>query len=230
MEVTINLDKDFENKLTELKERYGEGLARINGLSNTQLSLTDFIDSFVNTDTVADTSVDPSSNVAHRDMPTLLGEMSKSHKKLLSYNKIYYEIKKEFGKETADRWLENDWDGHLYLHDGATTSYVSYCFAYDLKDLAERGLYFLGDGFNAEPPKHLETFIDFVKEFVSWNCNRTSGAVGMPNLIPYMYYFWKKDVDSGYVPHDAEYYARQQIQRLIYALNQPFLRDGIQSA
>lgn len=54
-------------------------------------------------------------------------------------------------------------------------------------------------------------------------------AVGLPNLIPYMYYFWKKDVeDKIYV--DDEKNARQQIQRFIYAMNQPFLRGGIQSA
>jgi ribonucleoside-triphosphate reductase len=114
------------------------------------------------------------------------------------------------------------------MHDANTTSFVHYCFAYDLKDLAEKGLYFI-DNFNAEPPKHLETFVDFVKEFVSWACNRSSGAVGLPNLIPYMYYFWKKDCEENIYTNDDKA-ARQQIQRLIYALNQPFLRGGIQSA
>lgn len=103
------------------------------------------------------------------------------------------------------------------------------CFAYDLKDLAEKGLYFI-ENFNAEPPKHLGTFIDFVKEFVSYACNRSSGAVGLPNLIPYMYYFWSRDVRDGYFTISPEKYAQQHIQRLIYALNQPFLRGGIQSA
>lgn len=54
-------------------------------------------------------------------------------------------------------------------------------------------------------------------------------AVGLPNLIPYMYYFWKKDCTSGLFTDNIKY-AKQQIQRLIYALNQPFLRGGIQSA
>lgn len=103
------------------------------------------------------------------------------------------------------------------------------CFAYDLKELAEKGLFFI-DTFNAEPPQHLETFVDFVKEFVSWTCNRSSGAVGLPNLIPYMYYFWLKDVKEDYCLGNPEKYAKQQIQRLIYALNQPYLRGGIQSA
>jgi len=231
MNIDIALDSDFSNTLINLKDSFGEDLAKINGFSNSSLNHTDFIDSFVDRPTVADSSVDPSSNVGRHDMPTLLGELPKSHKKLLSYNKIYYEIKKKHGKEIADAWLISDYDGHLYMHDAPTASFASYCYAYDLKDLAERGLYFLDDGtFNAQPPQHLETFIDFVKEFVSFSCNRTSGAVGLPNLLPYMYYFWHKDCNEGYIIHDEIYYAKQQFQRLIYALNQPYTRDGVQSA
>lgn len=55
-------------------------------------------------------------------------------------------------------------------------------------------------------------------------------ACGMPNLIPYMYYFWKKDCDEGYFTKSPEAYAKQHIQRFIYAVNQPCVRDGIQSA
>ena len=103
------------------------------------------------------------------------------------------------------------------------------CYAYDLKDLAERGLYFL-DNFNAQPPQHLPTFVDFIKEFISFTSNRSSGAVGLPNLIPYMYYFWRKDCQEGYATKSPEYHARQQIQRFIYAVNQPYVRDSVQSA
>ena len=103
------------------------------------------------------------------------------------------------------------------------------CYAYDLKDLAEKGLYFI-DNFNYEPPQHLGTFVDFVKEFVSYCSNSTSGACGMPNLIPYMYYFWKRDVTNGYYTRSPLDYAKQHIQRLVYALNQPFLRGQTQSA
>jgi ribonucleoside-triphosphate reductase len=115
------------------------------------------------------------------------------------------------------------------MHDADTSSYIHYCFAYDLKDLAEKGLFFL-DTFNNEPPQHLETFIDFVKEFISYNSNLTSGACGLPDLIPYMYYFWSRDVKNGYFTKTPEEYAKQNIQRFIYAVNQPAVRDSIQSA
>ena len=228
MNINIRLNKNFTTAFNKMQEAYGEELSKINGFSDMQLSYTDFIDNFVDSDTVADASVDGNANVGQKDIVTLINEMPKPHQKLLAFNKIYYEINKKYGFRTANDWLKNEWDGHLYLHDANTSSFVHYCFAYDLKDLAEKGLFFI-DTFNAEPPQHLETFVDFVKEFVSWTCNRSSGAVGLPNLIPYMYYFWKKDCTSGLFTDNIKY-AKQQIQRLIYALNQPFLRGGIQSA
>ena len=230
MDIGIKLNKNFTTAYNRMLNEYGDEMANINGFSDQQLSYTDFIDNFIDTDTVADASIDGNSNVGRKDIVTLINEMPKPHQKLLAFNKIYYEINKEFGFKDANDWLKAEWDGHLYLHDANTTSFVHYCFAYDLKDLAEKGLYFIGDGFNAEPPKHLGTFVDFVKEFVSWTCNRSSGAVGLPNLIPYLWYFWHKDIDEGYYTKTPEIYAKQQIQRLIYSLNQPFLRSGIQSA
>ena len=228
MKIDIKLAKNFVTAYNKMQEAYGDEVAKINGFSDGQLSYTDFIDNFIDSETVADASVDGNANVGQKDIVTLINEMPKPHEKLLAFNKIYYEINKKYGFKTANDWLRAEWDGHLYMHDANTSSFVHYCFAYDLKDLAEKGLFFI-DNFNAEAPQHLETFVDFVKEFVSWACNRSSGAVGLPNLIPYMYYFWKKDCEHKIYVDDQKA-AKQQIQRLIYALNQPFLRGGIQSA
>ena len=229
LSVEVRLFKPFVDKFNELQKKYGKELAEINGFSSRQLSYTDFIDNFVDSSTVADASVDGNANVGQKDIVTLINEMPKPHQKLLAFNKIYYEIGKKYGSTAANEWLEREWIGLLHMHDANTSSFVSYCFAYDLKDLAEKGLFFI-DNFNAEPPKHLVTFVDFVKEFVQYNSNRTSGAVGLPNLIPYMYYFWSRDVKNNYYTDTPEKYAKQNIQRLIYALNQPYTRNGIQSA
>lgn len=229
MEINIKLNKNFTTQFNKLMAEYGTEMATINGFADEQLSYTDFIDNFVDKQTVADASIDGNANVGQKDIVTLMGEMPKPHQKLLAFNKIYHELNKEYGFKAANDWMRAEWDGHLYMHDFPSTSFVHYCFAYDLKDLAEKGLFFI-ENFNAEAPKHLGTFIDFVKEFVSYTCNRSSGAVGLPNLIPYMYYFWDRDVKNGYYTKDPITYAKQHIQRLIYALNQPFLRGGIQSA
>ena len=229
MKIDIRLSKNFTTAYNKMQMEYGEEFARLNGFADEQLSYTDFIDNFIDAKTVADTSVDGSANVGNKDMRTLMNEMPKPHRKLLAFNKIYYELNKKYGFKTANEWLKAEWTKALYIHDADTSTYIHYCFAYDLKDLAEKGLYFL-NAFNAKPPKHLSTFVDFVKEFISFATNRSSGACGLPNLIPYMYYFWKKDCENGYATKSPEYYARQQIQRFIYAVNQPYVRDGIQSA
>lgn len=229
MKIDVKLDKDFVKMYNKLVKKYGKEFAYINGFGDNQLNYTSFIDNFIDTDTVADVSVDGNANVGRKDVLTLMGEMPKPHKKVLSFNKIFYELKKKYGKETANEWLLNEWNKALYMHDSHSSTFVPYCYAYDLKDLAERGLYFI-DSFNAESPKHLGTFIDFIKEFISYASNRSSGAVGLPNLIPYMYYFWSRDVEQGYFTQTPDKYAKQHIQRFIYAINQPYVRDGTQSA
>jgi ribonucleoside-triphosphate reductase len=230
--INVRLSKNFTTQLNKLNEKYGEEFARLNGLSDGELSYTDFIDNFIDTETVADASIDSSSNVSTKYMNTLMNEMPKPHRKLLCLHKIYYEINKKYGFKTANEWLEKEWTRALYMHDADTSTFKHYCFAYDLKDLAEKGLFFI-DKFGNEPAKHYVTFIDFVKEYISFAANLSSGAVGLPNLIPYMYYFWKKDCDNHYLGITEEYFekfARQGVQRFVYAVNQPYVRDGIQSA
>ena len=234
MNVSIKLDKNFTTQYNKLQADYGTQMAKLNGFDDAQLSYTDFIDNFIDERVVADASIDGNSNVRRKDIVTLLSEMPKPHRKLLAYNKLYYEYQKEYGFSAANDWLYREWVGQLYMHDADTSTFKSYCFAYDLKDLAEKGLFFLGETFNAKPPKHLTTFVDFVKEYINFASNRSSGAVGLPNLIPYMYYFWHLDVENDYMgiktAHKENEYAEQNIQRFIYALNQPCVRDGQQSA
>ena len=229
MKINIKLDSDFSYELTKLKSIYGEEIAKINGLADEQLDYTDFIDNFIDTKIVADASVDANANVSQKSVVTLLNEMAKPHQKLLSFNKIFYELKKKYGVDIAKKWLESEWTGKLYLHDAHHASFLHYCWASSLQDLAEKGLFFI-ENFNAEPPKHLGTFIDFVKEYVSYASNSSSGAVGLPDLIPYMYYFWDRDIQKDYYTETPIKYAKQHIQRFIYAMNQPFLRGSIQSA
>lgn len=59
--------------------------------------------------------------------------------------------------------------------------------------------------------------------------NRSSGAVGIPDIIIWMFYFWRKDVEDGYYLKTPEYYLRQAYQKLIFRLNQKFYRDQTQT-
>lgn len=220
MDIHINLDNDFERQLEKLKTKYGEEIARINGFSDEQMDYTDFIDYFVDeTNEVADSTIDSSANVSTKDVRTLLDEMNKPHCKLLSFNKIYYELKKAHGKRVANKWLEDEFSGALYMHDAHSASFFSYCYAYELQNLAEKGLYFLPKT-NTAPAKHLLTFMNHLREFICWVSQRSAGACALPSFFIYTYYFWKKDVEEGYYLKDPEYYRRQMFQKFIFEVNQ----------
>ena len=223
MEVNYKFNKDFERAIDGLRNKYGEDFEILNGVHNSQLNFSDFIDAFVDKN-VADVSIDSNANASNKDVASLRSEKGKSVDKLIVANKIFYEIKKEYGLKTAKEWLETEWIGGFYLHDFPTTSFFPYCYAYDLTRLATDGLFFLKNNYNNQPPKHLTTFIDDVIEFISFMSNRSSGAVGIPNILVWTYYFWKRDCETGYYIKDKEYYLRQSFQKLIYRLNQPFMR------
>ena len=223
MEIQLRLSKDFERCLEDLKKKYGEDFEYINGLHPSQLDFSEFIDKFVDKDTLADATIDPNANANHKDIRSFMTEKAKSEDKLFGLNKIFTEIKKMWGLRTAKQWLEQEFSRGFYLNDSTTASYFPYCWANDFTRLAKEGLFFLSN-YNNEGPKHLTTYFDDVIEFVSFLSNRQSGAVGMPNVLIWAWYFWKKDVEEGYYMKDPDYYLRQQFQKLIYRLNQPFLR------
>ena len=222
MNVELKFNKDFERTLNTLKDKYGEDFEILNGIHDSQMNFSDFIDAFVDKN-VADVTIDSNANASNKDIASFRSEKGKSIDKAIAANKIFYEIKKKYGLKTAKEWLETEYTGGFYLHDFPSTTYVPYCYAYDLGRLAREGLFFLNN-YNSQPPKHLTTFIDDVIEFISFMSNRSSGAVGIPNILVWTYYFWKKDCESNYIINNPDYYIRQSFQKLIYRLNQPFMR------
>lgn len=179
MQINIKLNKNFTTAFNKMVEKYGEEFESLNGFAESNLNYTDFIDNFIDKETVADATIDGNANASSKDICSLTNEMSKPHLKLLAFNKIFYELNKKYGIATAREWLEQEWNGGFYLHDAPSTSFIPYCFAYDIEELAKRGLYFIKN-FNGAPPKHLTTFTDFVGEFVSWVSNRSSGRHTCP--------------------------------------------------
>lgn len=223
MEIKLQLNEDFERTLNALRCKYGSDFEYINGIHSSQLDYSEFLNRFVQNDTLADASIDPNANANHKDIRSFITEKGKSSDKLFALNKIFIEIKQQWGLQTAKTWLEEEFSKGFYLNDAATSSYLPYCYAVDLSRLAREGLFFLPN-YNNCPPKHLTTFLDDVIEFVSFLSNRQSGAVGLTNVIIWSYYFWRKDCENGFYIKNPDYYLRQSFQKLIYRLNQPFLR------
>ena len=222
MNINLKFNVDFERTLRALREAYGEDLEILNGIHESQMNFSDFIDAFVDKN-VADVTIDANANASNKDIASFRSEKGKSIDKVIAANKIFYELKKKYGLDTAREWLETEYTGGFYLHDFPSATFVPYCYAYDLTRLATEGLFFLNT-YNAESPKHLITFVDDVIEYISFFSNRSSGAVGIPNILVWMFYWWKKDCEDNYILRDKDYYLRQAFQKLIYRLNQPFMR------
>jgi len=224
MKINIRLNKNFQTQFNKMVEKYGEEFLKLQGFDEATLSFTDFIEGFIDSDNVANTSIDANANIAQKDIVTLLSEMSKPDQKLLVFNKLYYEINKKYGYKVANEAMEAMWSYALYMHDFNTATLIPYCFAYDIKPIAEKGLFFI-KGYNAQPAKHLDSFVQILMEAIAFLSRRQSGACGLPNLIPYLYYYWSRDVKNGYYTKDPETYKKQQIQALIHRLNQPWVRS-----
>jgi len=223
MQVELRLTKDFERALEALRNKYEESFEYLNGVHPSQLDYTEFLENFTKNDTLADTTIDPNANTNAKDIRAFITEKGKALDKLFGLNKIFLEIKKRWGIKVAKEWLEQEYSKGFYLNDASTASYYPYCWANSLEKLANEGLFFLPN-YNNQAPKHLTTYFDDVIELVSFLSNRQSGAVGLPDVIVYAYYFWKHDIENNYFLKDPDTYLRQNFQKFIYRLNQPFLR------
>lgn len=188
--IEIEVDRDFELAFDNMKHKYGEGFEYLNGFHKTQLNFSDFINGFIDKN-VADVTIDSNANASHKDVRSLIAEKGKSEDKLFAFNKIFFDMKKIYGVKTAKEWLETEWNGGFYLHDASSTSYLPYCYAYDLTRLATEGLFFLPH-YNHVPPKHLTTFVDDFIEYVSYMCNRTSGE----HIVAPLCYFSNSSLGS----------------------------------
>jgi ribonucleoside-triphosphate reductase (formate) len=229
MNINIKTNKNFTTQYNKMLEKYGEEFELINGLHDSQMNYGDFIDNFTKDNkNTADNTIDSNANVSSKDIQSLLKEKGKSHDKLIAFNKIFYELQKKYGIKIAREWLDLEFGPYLYMHDAPSASYFPYCFAYDLSRLAKEGLFFI-ENYNNEPPKHLQTFLDDVIEYISFMSNRSSGAVGIPDILIWMFYFWKHDVEKNYLLVSPEYYLKQAYQKLIFRLNQKFYRDQTQT-
>jgi ribonucleoside-triphosphate reductase len=220
MVVKFGYSKDFSELLSQLEKKYGSQIIEIEGFG-TNLDIDNFNKKFFSNTKIGDVSIDSNANVRSKHIGTYFSEISKPFTKLNSIYVIWKELKKLHGKETADKFVEYQINGAIYLHDAHHSAYNSYCFAYTLQPIVEKGLPFI-DTIQSTPAKHLTTFIQHVIQFVMFASNQTSGAVGLPDFFVWMWYFVKKDLEDGVIPEDKlDWYIEQHFQILTYSFNQP---------
>lgn len=223
MNISIKLNKNFQSQFNKMCEKYGEEFEKLNGFSEDNFNLSNFINNFIDANNTADSTIDSNANVQTKDICNLINEIPKPYLKLLGYNKLFYEIQKKYGFSRAKQALEADWKGDLFIHNSSDISFRPYCFNYDLESLATKGMFFI-ENLRTGPAKHLSTFCDHLLEFVSWVSNRQSGAAGIANALMWLFWFWKNDIENGHYIKTPEYYRDQCFQKIIFDLNMPYLR------
>ncbi len=220
MQITFNYDKDFDKKIQNIKDEYGNDFFELEGIGP-QLDIDYFNKKFFNTLNVSDTSVDSSSSIREMSMTTYFNEVYKPFTKLNSIYIIWKKMRDEFGLEDANNFLEHEILGTIYTHDLHHAGYMPYCYAYSLENIAKNGLPFIKSG-KSGPAKHLNTFVQHIIQFVMYASNNSSGAVGLPDLFVWLWYYIKKDYGNANLAEDALFKViTQQFQILTYSINQP---------
>ena len=235
---------DFKEFMERMEKKYGAEIIEECGIGS-QLDISKMSKNFFKANTTADVSVDANANVADTSVISHKIEMAKPFQLINSYYRMYKDLKKSRGVEYAEKILESQITGRIYINDfHAASSGMAYCFNYSTFDTAMMGIpgNFDGRG-GSKPPKNLMSFLGQIELFSLIAGNSTLGATGLADLLIVMSIYMKKilltkkeshfilgpDGDnllSQDVTFDSDEncwkYAEALLTGFIYRLNQPY--------
>ena len=224
MYLRVTYDQEFEDLWMYLKSKYPNKLFDLDGVGK-QLDMAQFSkDFFGNKSSAADISIDSNSNVDDISVITYNTELPKPFFRLNSYYVLWKYYKKLYGHEEANKVIEKQLIGDYYINDFHGFFGMSYCFNYSTYDIMINGLSYINK-IKSIPPKHLWSFKSQIEQFVVHAGNSTLGATGIADLFIVMSFYVDKLFKEDNIFKDEESiwkYVREEIQSLIYTLNQPF--------
>ena len=210
-----NFSRDFVDELSSIPQNFLE----LEGL-DWQLDPVRFTEYFFNNG-ILDSTIDANANVRSTNVYTYFNEVAKPLAKLYSIYHIYENMKRLFGLDEAKKFLRYEMYGDIYLHDAHHSAFEPYCYAYSLRPIVEKGLFFI-DSIRSIPAKHLSSYIQHVIQFVMFASNQQSGAVGLPDFFVWLTYYYLQDIKNGTIPAGQEKkYLHQHFQIFTYSINQP---------
>lgn len=227
MYLPINYEQDFDDLWMYLKSRYPDKLFDLDGVGE-QLDLCKFSRNFFSNKTTADVSVDANANVDDNSVIAYVKELPKPFFRLNSYYMLWKELRRLYGRETANTIVRKQLAGNIYINDfHGLGSGISYCCNYSTYDIMTKGLPMI-DKIKSVPPKYLYSFKSQVEQFTIIAANSTLGATGLADLLIVMSYYVKNLLDSK---SDAKFtfntkkdcwsYVKENLVSMIYTLNQP---------
>ena len=227
MLIDFSYGKEFDNFMDSLKDHpdYNE-LATLDGIGK-QTDMVAFSKKFFGKpeQAAADVSVDSNANVDDISIIAYEAEVPKPLFRINAYYLLWKYGKKLFGRECAEDLCRAQFFKDFYINDFHKFATTPYCFNFSCLDVVFNGLPFVNK-IRSLPPKHLNSFVNQMIQFVTYASNSVAGAVGLADFLICLSYFYDKEIIIG-ATTDAD--VKQQLQSFIYSVNQPF-RGGHQSA
>ena len=172
---------------------------------------------------------DSNANVEHKNIATLIGELPKSNFIRLNRRLLTERIKRMYGKELANEYVEKLTHHFIYKND--ETSLANYCASITIYPWLIGGTKAIGG--NSTAPTNLKSFCGGFINMVFMVSSMLSGACATPEFLMYMNYFigleygkeyWKhadEQADLSLKKRTLDKIITDYFEQIVYSLNQP---------
>lgn len=172
---------------------------------------------------------DANANVEHKNIATLIGELPKSSFIRLNRKLLTDRIKKMYGKELSDEYIDKLTHHFIYKND--ETSLANYCASITMYPWLIGGTSSIGG--NSTAPTNLKSFCGGFINMVFMVSSMLSGACATPEFLMYMNYFvglefgqdyYKRAdevVDLSLKKRTIDKLITDSFEQIVYSLNQP---------
>ncbi len=172
---------------------------------------------------------DANANVEHKNIATLIGELPKSSFIRLNRRLLTDRIKKMYGKELSNKYI--DLLTHHFIYKNDETSLANYCASITMYPWLIGGTTSIGG--NSTAPTNLKSFCGGFVNMVFMVSSMLSGACATPEFLMYLNYFigmeYGKDyylnadkvVDLSAKKRTIDKIITDCFEQIVYSINQP---------
>ena len=163
---------------------------------------------------------DANANVEHKNIATLIGELPKSSFIRLNRKLLTDRIKKMYGKELSDEYIDKLTHHFIYKND--ETSLANYCASITMYPWLIGGTSSIGG--NSTAPTNLKSFCGGFINMVFMVSSMLSGACATPEFLMYMKDYYKRAdevVDLSLKKRTIDKVITDSFEQIVYSLNQP---------
>lgn len=188
--------------------------------------LADYCD---NSNAATSSKYDANANVENKNIATLIGELPKSNFIRLNRRLLTDRLKKMYGKDVANEYLELLNSHFIYKND--ETSLANYCASITMYPWLIGGTMSIGG--NSTAPTNLKSFCGGFINMVFMVSSMLSGACATPEFLMYLNYFIGQEYGEDYWQHAdkvVDLSVRQRtidkmitdcFEQIVYSINQP---------